>query len=203
MPRIIDYPTLLAEVNDFGMRAYSDDKMDTFLSIIDGELALQLGANYEAQIDATITTDADGIAPLPADFVRFVALRQPARGNLNLVPWETLGNYNPANSGGVPAYCAIEGDRIKAAPIYAGNLSLTYVAKLTGLSSNSPTNWLLNRAPQVYFFALMGQCAAYEEDATRAAIYEQRWRGALASLGLQSMVAQHGRSRYVARGPTP
>lgn len=59
-----------------------------------------------------------------------------------------------------------------------------YIPVILDLSDAAPTNWLLERAPNVYLFASLKAAAVYVKDGMAAQMYEQEYQTALA--GLQS-----------------
>lgn len=199
---VTNYASILTELNSFTERAYSQAQVDTFIGLAEADFNLYLGPNYARETSDTVTTDAEGLATLPTGFVHLISL-VGAYGPLDLVTWDEIDRYNPFAQGGVPDRCAIQGSQIRVAPILAADFDLNYEARLAGLSASNASNWLLTSAPQAYFWAVMGQAAAFEENWQVAAGMDQRARGVINDLGIQSTVAQFGRASFRMRGATP
>lgn len=200
---ITDYASILTELNSYAERSYSQARVDTFIGLSEADFNLYLGPNYLRETSAPISTDASGIASLPVGFVTFTSCVHPTYGPLDLTTWDNIARSNPLGQAGIPMRCAISGNHIRTGPAFAGDLTLNYAARLVGLSSVVTTNWLLDEAPQAYFWMVMAQAKAYEEDEARAAAYQGKAMQTLTDLGIQSMVAQFGRASYRARGATP
>lgn len=191
---VSDYASIRTEVNAWSERAYTSGEVDTFIGLAEADFNIALGPNYVRETSATVTTNGSGVASLPSGFVRFIALAHATYGNIELVSWDALTAYNATGAAGIPTKCAISGSSIKVADVYAGDLTLTYGATLTGLTSSNTTNWLISKAPQIYFWGVMGHAAAHEEDFEKAAVYAAKTAEALSGLTRQSMAAQYGRA---------
>lgn len=200
---VTDYASIRTELNNFTERSYTTAQVDTFIGLGEADFNLYLGPNYVRETSATINTDANGVASLPAGFVTFKSCVHATVGPLSLVTWDELARYNPLAQGGIPARCAISGSQIKTAPVFDGDLTLNFEGTLAPLTSGNTTNWLLDQAPQAYFWMVMAQAKASEEDEARAAAYQAKAMQTIRDLGIQSMVAQFGRASYRARGVTP
>ena len=200
---ITDYTSIRTELNNHTKRAYSQAQVDTFLGLAEADINLLLGPNYVRETNTTITTDSTGVASLPSGFQRFISLSHGTYGNIPLVAWEVLSAFNPTGAGGIPEKCAIQGNSIKVAYVFEGSLTLNYATTLTPLTASSPTNWLLLKAPQVYFLMVFAQSKLFEEEYQLANAAKSEAAGLLSALGVQSMVAQFGRAQLKLRGGTP
>jgi hypothetical protein len=191
---IAQYSDVRTELNSFTDRAYSQAQVDTFLQLFEADVRTWLGGAYRRATSITVTTDADGLGSLPSGFIRPIALKYSTYGNLQLVTWDALTDYNPDDSGGVPEVWAILGTQFKVAPVIAGSFTLDYEGTLTGLGTNNATNWLLTAAPQAYFWGVYSQAEAYEKKFDVAAGAEAKAKSAIAALGMQMMAGQFGRA---------
>lgn len=200
---ITDYTSIRTELNNHTKRAYSQAQVDTFLGLAEADINLLLGPNYVRETNTTITTDSTGVASLPSGFQRFISLSHGTYGNIPLVAWEVLSAFNPTGAGGIPEKCAIQGNSIKVAYTFEGDLTLNYAGTLTPLTASNPTNWLLLKAPQIYFLMVFAQSKLFEEEYQLGNAAKGEAAGLLSALGVQAMVAQHGRSQLKLRGGTP
>ncbi len=200
---VTDYASIRTELNNHTKRAYSQAQVDTFLGLAQADIDLLLGPNYVRETNTTITTDSDGVASLPLGFERFISLSHPTYGNIPLVAWEVLTAFNPDGAAGIPEKCAIQGNSLKVGRVFEGDLTLNYAGTLTPLGANNATNWLLAKAPQVYFLMVFAQSKLFEEEYPLANAAKSEATGLLSALGIQSMVAQFGRAQLKLRGGTP
>lgn len=91
----------------------------------------------QAEKTATLTTDADGVAPLPSDFLRLRNIQE--NGNVVI---QGTDAWTETKSGSVPIY---------------------YYGKLSSLVTNG-TNWLLAAEPLLYLQAVLVQAYSYHGD---------------------------------------
>ena len=202
MAQITDYATLTAALSNWDARTWSSADTDEAIGLAEAEIRLYLGPNYAKETTVTLNTDASGEASLPSGFIRVLSLTHSTFGPLQQVAREALDQYNVLGLSGVPAYYAITGSIIKTAPIYDGNLTLTFDGKLTGLSGSNTTNWLITNAPQAYLSLCMYFLKAKMEDPLAQA-YRAQGMQTLADLNLQALVGQYGRTALTIKGPTP
>ncbi len=191
---ISQYSDIRTELNTYTERSYSQGQVDTWLGLVEADFNIYFGPNHRAETSATITTNSSGIASLPSGYTRFQSLSHATYGNLDLVSWGALNAFNPTGVAGIPTKCAIQGTSLKVADVYEGSFTLNYEAVLAALSGSNTTNWLLTKAPNAYFFGVLAQSYAFEEDEARAAGYEAKAMKVLRGLGIQSMVSQYGRA---------
>lgn len=200
---VTDYASIRTELNNYTLRSYTTAQVDTFLGQSESEFNIYLGPNHVRETSATVNTDASGVAALPAGFVRFLSLSHATYGNVELTTWDALTAFNPTGAAGIPTKCAIQGTSLKVAHVLDGDFTLNYEATLAPLTSLVTSNWLLAKAPHVYFQMVMAQSKLFEEDAQQAAIWKAMALKSLRDLGIQSMVAQYGRAGMKVRGATP
>lgn len=67
-------------------------------------------------------------------------------------------------------------------PSAAREYSLYYVPFIADLSADNPTNWVLDRAPNVYLFASCLEAAGFLQDEQLMGIFEGRYKQAMDSL---------------------
>lgn len=108
----------------------------------------------ETETDLAVTQEA---TDLPADFL---ALRSVySEGS----PDNPLRSMSPAGlrnlylgQAGTPKAYAIENMRLIIGPVGSASITLLYYAKLTPLTENNPTNWLLRDYPDLYLHQVLG-----------------------------------------------
>ena len=129
----------------------------------------------------SLTIDAQFEA-LPADWLETIRITMDANPIrvLTQISMDDLTRYRTAidNTTDAPVYFAHNGTDIELFPTpstsYTGEI--TYYAKVTALSADGDTNWLLTNNPDVYLYASLIHSAPYLREDPRIAV----WAGLLA-----------------------
>jgi hypothetical protein len=119
---------------------------------------------------------------LPADWLETIRITMDASPIrvLTQISMDDLTRYRTAidNTTDAPVYFAHNGTDIELFPTpstsYTGEI--TYYAKITALSADADTNWLLTNNPDVYLYGSLVHTAPYLKDDARIAL----WAGLLA-----------------------
>eukprot|EP01031_Cornospumella_fuschlensis_P047079 gene47079-57655_t len=101
---------------------------------------------------------------------------------------------------GIPAGYAIIGGNITVAPKADGDLTVTYYGKIPSLTAAAPTNWLLDKAADVYLYALVTEIAIWAKDFDGAQAAQQLMSLALSGLSIQDERARWGNAQVVVGG---
>lgn len=168
---ISDLPTLKAAINSKTERGYSDDRLMEFIGLAESMIRRKL-TGYQREIVTTLVTDADGFAALPSDFIGFVGV--------------TLNDE--------PRSYSIGGSEVYVANGSSQTLDAIYYGRLPSLTDATPTNWLMDLAPDVYFLLTEAQARSFNEEWQVAAGLKSEGLAMLEELNLQSLVAQYGRA---------
>lgn len=132
---------------------------------------------------------------LPGDFLAAAGLQlntSPVR-RLEFRTAEALDALKPAYAAaGTPVWYSVVGGEIEVLPAPDGEYEaeLTYYRRLTPLSDEDPSNWLLASYPDVYFHGTLALAGPYVNDprtATWAAMYDA---------ALQEMIVEDDRARF-------
>lgn len=193
MATITDYASLQTAINDWADRSDSSGTLDGYIQLAEAEFNLVL-RSHRRETSATLTTDANGEVSLPAGFREMRSIVRDYSGALPLIPvsWPQLIAMNPYAEGADPIYYAIRGTTLKVAPIIEDDFIAVYEAALSGLSGSNTTNWLLTLAPQAYLFMCVAMLEGRLGQFERAAVFKSQALEILASVGIQSDLAQFG-----------
>lgn len=199
------YSNLIAAIETWSERDYSDSQLDEFIALAESAFNRKLGANYRRKAEATITTDSNGEGTIPSGVIRIESLTRDLSGSVPLaqVSWAALIALNPYEEADEAYWFAIQGTTLRVAPIVEDDFLAVYWAKLTGLSSSNATNWLLDLAPDAYLAMCRSLQAAFEEDEQRAALYEAKAYTILDEVISQANVAEYGSADLVLPGCVP
>ncbi|WP_026621291.1 hypothetical protein M728_001859 [Ensifer sp. WSM1721] len=194
-----DFASLLVDAGDYSGRDDIAHLFRRFLAL--AELKLNRVMRL-ADMEKTATVPlAEGEGSLPEDFLE---ARQVLAGDgraLRVLPLQELSSHE--TSGGPPIGYAIVGSVIKVRPKGGENIRLTYYAKIPPLTAAAPSNWLIEKAPDVYLYALVEEIAVWERDAAKAGAAEALKRQAMAGLGLADERLRWGNAEIVIGGLTP
>jgi hypothetical protein len=157
------------------------------------------------QIKVATLTPVSGGADLPADFLEASQVRSlgnPARLLSAVAPSYGNASYpNPA--GGDAWYYAIEGDKLVTFPPASQEIELTYYAKIPALGSGTQTNWLLDKAPEIYLYGALMEAQPFMMDDARIATWGTMYEQAALDLERSDTGARFARAGRKVRGSTP
>lgn len=179
--RITDYASLLANVENYLARDDLQAFAATFVQMAEDRFNTDLKVVDMHKATGDVAINDDGV-PQPADFVDWVAVRwKPVTGSVQRPLYlayrepdspEFRHRHRPS---GVPQFYTLLAGRVVVTPPIPGTLNLTYYARLTALTVDSPTNWLIQKAPMVYLYGTLLEAMLFQKDEGRAA----QWFGLL------------------------
>ncbi|APG84902.1 hypothetical protein SAMCCGM7_Ch2157 [Sinorhizobium americanum CCGM7] len=196
---LFDYASLLADAGDCSGRDDVARLFPRFLALAELKLnRVMRVADMEETVAVPLT---EGEGSLPADFLEARQVLAASGRALRALPLQELSNH--VTSEGAPIGYAIVGSAIQVRPKRGENIHLTYYAKIPPLTAGAPGNWLIERAPDVYLYALVEEIAIWERDAAKAGAAEALKRQAIAGLGLADERLRFGNAAIVIGGLTP
>ncbi|WP_331374701.1 phage adaptor protein [Sinorhizobium chiapasense] len=196
---ISDYASLLADAGDYSGRDDVAHLFPRFLAL--AELKLNRVMRV-ADMEKTATVPlAEGEGSLPAAFLEARQVLGADGRALRALPLQEFNSNG--TSAGAPIGYAIVGAAIRVRPKGGENIRLTYYAKIPPLTAEAPSNWLIEKAPDVYLYALVEEIAIWERDAAKAGAAEALKRQAMAGLGLADERLRWGNAEIVIGGLTP
>ncbi len=169
------YADLLADVADTLDRDDLTTRLPRWLKHVEARLNRLL---QDPDMEASATLTGDGAA-LPADFGAMVSIGT-ADGN----PLTPIGNaeYSAIRpTSGVSRYYTIREGKIYYAP-GSVNPTLIYQRRIPPLTTDNTTNWLLERAPDIYFYGVLLEANAWDFDNEAAAAWKSLWDEGIAEL---------------------
>lgn len=197
---ISDYASLLVDAGEYAGREDIAHNFPRFLGL--AELKLNRGLRVA---DMEVTDEIaliDGEGTLPADFLEAREVRNASGIPIRAVSLQQLTNSYVDRSGTLAGY-AIVGSTIKVRPVSDNELTVTYYARIPALTPSNPTNWLLEKAADVYLYALVTEIAIWERDAAKAQAGQQLLALALSGLTVEDERTRWGNAKMVVGGVTP
>ena len=134
---------------------------------------------------------------LPADWLETIRITMDANPIrvLTQMSMDDLTRYRTAtdNSTDAPVYFAHNGTDIELFPTPSTSFTseITYYAKITSLSADGDTNWLLTNHPDLYLYGALVHTAPYLKDDARLVV----WAGLLAQ-GMAEIEDESNAARF-------
>jgi hypothetical protein len=181
-----------------------DGQAGDFVSLCEGDLNRVLRTRN--QLDkATLTLDTDASADLPDDYLEFrqvTALTTPRRILSEVAPSYRDQVY-PFRSGGLPSVFTIDGSTMTVLPSTTSSIELEYFAKIAALSEDEPSNWLLEKFPNIYLYGSLKHAAVFMGDNDRMQSCGAMFAGLLDALVKDERAALWSRGQMRSAGVTP
>lgn len=197
---ISDYASLLIDAGDYSGANDIAHVFPRLVQLAEAKFNRVLRV-AEMETSGTITL-IDGNGDLPADFLEARLVSAPDGRGLNA--W-SLGELDRryGSNGGIPAGYSVVSNVMRVRPTSSGVVKLDYYAKIPALTVSNPTNWLLQKAPDVYLYALVEEIAIWKKDAEMVQAGRSLKELALRGLNLQDERARWGNAQVVIGGLTP
>lgn len=171
----MSYADLLADVEDTLDRSDVATRLPRWLRLVEARLNRLLD---DPSMEASVTLVGDGAA-LPADFGGMVSIGTADGNRLTQIGNDEYASILPAS--GTSRYYTIREGKVYYVPGSAVT-TLIYRRRVPALTSTSPTNWLLDLAPDVYFYGVLMQSEAWNDDGEAAVGWKALWDEAIDEL---------------------
>ena len=198
---VTNYGELKSTIADFLNRSDLTSVIPTFIDFAEAEFnrnlrVRQMVARAEAVIDTRFSA-------VPSDFIEAKDL-VIVTGNpvtpLQFVTQQEMAQLRNTSitSAGKPLYFSVVGSQFEMCPTPDAEYSLemSYFAKITPLSADSDTNWLLTDYPDIYLYTALMHSAPYLKDDERITVWAQ-----LAAKARDELIARDTSASF--NGSTP
>lgn len=194
---ITTYAELQSSIADWLLRDDLTSVIPTFISLAEAKFNRRI-RDYRMVKRATAEVDTAYFA-IPSDW------QENIRFQLNTSPITTLEYVTPDqaaeekrlyNSSGRPAFFTMIGDefQIVPAPDSTYDAELTYYSKIPALSGSNTSNWLLEKAPDIYLYGALMEAAPYLDDDARIQVWGGLLEQSMNALQIESDRAKTGSS---------
>lgn len=157
------YSELKASIANYVHREDLTDMIPTFISMAEGYLFREISPP-ETESVVTGATVA-GYAVLPSDFGTLAKLTVNYNGATRNVEYLALASYSDS-ADATPGYYTFEAGKLRIYGTSTGQAyTLHYIPSMAPLSDSAPSNWLLNKAPDLYLHAGCLEASKYTLDA--------------------------------------
>lgn len=195
MTAFADYLDLRTAVIDDVGRPDLARKFDRITKLAEAWLNTKL--RFSDQITDDTVTFSSGSAALPADCLQVIGLYDSNGYEYVQQPAQSV--KTTASRG----FYSEQGGNLVSATI-TGTLTLQYYAKLSTLTASMATsNWLLQKYPSVYLYAVGAEAAKAAKDLELASGMMQLRDLALSEATADDTARRYARARVRVEGPTP
>lgn len=200
MATITNYTTLQSTIADYLNRADLTAQIPTFIQLAEADFNTRL--RTREMIVRAEAQSSNEYVQLPADWLEAINLHivdgaQPLR-------FVTLDEADYINKQqiftNVAAYSLMNG-AIELIPAPGANIDIEmiYYGKITPLSSQVATNWLLTKAPDVYLYGSLLHAQPFLMDDQRMPVFAALYNSRVEALNEESMKSTHSGSPLIAR----
>lgn len=200
MATITNYTTLQSTIADYLNRADLTAQIPTFIQLAEADFNTRL--RTREMIIRAEAQSSNEFVQLPTDWLEAINLHivdgaQPLR-------FVTLDEADYINKQqiftNVAAYSLMNGAiELIPAPGADIDIEMIYYGKITPLSSEVTTNWLLTKAPDVYLYGSLMHAQPFLMDDQRMPVFAALYNSRIEALNEESMKSTHSGSPLVAR----
>ena len=155
-----------------------------FIALCEARVSRDLRVRaMEERVTATVSTQYVALPPGFLEMRNFQLNTNPVT-SLSLMSPEQIDSINAGSESGRPRVYAIIGNEIQLAPTPDAEYEaeMTYWKRITPLSDDEPTNWLLENAPDVYLFGALAESAPFLGEDGRYALWDAKYKEGISRL---------------------
>ncbi|OAE37643.1 phage adaptor protein [Agrobacterium tumefaciens] len=175
------YSDLKSKIAKYLARSGLDTEIADAIAMFESEYNAGEDNYFSESVFPFTTVAGTALVTLPSDFNEPVSLSMDKYGDVPIISLASLQNRAVVTQGRPTAAALYPGSRLKlsATPDAVYSLELIYEANLAALSDASPTNWMLQKYPNVYVYGALKYMLDYLQDGVRADTIERKYLGFL------------------------
>lgn len=200
MATITSYATLQSTIADYLNRQDLNAQIQTFIQFAEADLNTRLRCR-EMIGRSTTTSDQEYVA-LPSDWLEAINLQIiDGASPLRFITLDEADIIKKRQTYTSVAFYTLMDGAIELVPAPADDveIEMVYYKKITPLSDQNTSNWLLEKAPDVYLYGALVHAAPFLMDDQRIATFGSFYSGRVGALNEASDKAQHSGSPLLAR----
>jgi len=189
---ISTYAELQTAIADFLNRDDLTSAIKNFIYL--GEAQISRDLRHWQQEKRVTTTLDERFELLPADLIEIQALYVDDKTYLEYISQGELSRRRMSNNeAGKPCFYTMNSNELEFYPIPDDDYELTmvYISRVDPLSDDDPSNWLLEKHPDIYLYAALLHTAPYLHEDPRVAV----WAG-LYTQGIESLNSESRKAKY-------
>lgn len=200
MATITDYTSLQSTIADYLNRADLTAQIPTFIQFAEADFNTRL--RTREMIVRAEAQSSNEYVQLPSDWLEAINLhiidgKQPLR-YVTLDEADRIIQENIYTN--VVAFSLMNGAlELVPAPGSDVDIEMIYYGKITPLSAQVSTNWLLTKAPDVYLYGALMHAQPFLMDDQRMPVFATLYSSRIEALNEESMKSTHSGSPLVAR----
>ena len=193
---ITNFGTLKTAIADTLNRDDMTSVIPQFVSLAQAQFNRKIRSHRQIT-RGSLTIDAQFEA-LPANWLETIRITMDANPirALTQISMDDLTRYRTAidNTTDAPVYFAHNGTDIELFPTPSTSFTgeITYYAKITALSADADTNWLLTNNPDVYLYGSLVHTAPYLKDDARITVWAALLAQAMDQIEDETAAARFG-----------
>ncbi|MES2781392.1 MAG: hypothetical protein V4657_01220 [Pseudomonadota bacterium] len=176
---ISTYAELLTEFEAYLNRTDFSTRFPTFVRLVESDVQKTINDDPNMFIRSTATSQGRYTA-LPDDFGQMIAvdLGGSRMASVTAADFAALDDIS-----GDPTVFAIIGNEIALAPSNTtGTITMIYKQNIPALTVGNTTNWLLEKAPEVYLYGTLLHASAFGWDDNRVPLWQAAYADAVETL---------------------
>lgn len=182
------YSDLASSVADWINRSDLTARVPDFIALAESKMNARI-EHRKMQTIATISITGETYT-FPDAFGGMISFRLDASGyeRIEYLSPEQFDEL-PVNTSGTPRYYTIAGEGLVFWPIPGDAISarLRYRTRLTPLSADDPSNWVLANYPHAYLYGALSEATPYLKDDERIPVWTGAFNDALQNINDDSL----------------
>lgn len=170
---------------------------DDMIDLAEAYFNMELRCREMEKVETLSPTS--NVCTLPADYLEYKRVTElvSPRRKLAYITEDAADALYASRYAGPACHFTIIGNSLTALPLSVNDIELTYYQKIPALSDTTTTNWLLDRAPNIYLHSCLFYAAEFVKDNE-----EMAKEGALMGKFVDSLMALDNRAKFGNAGVT-
>jgi hypothetical protein len=206
---ITDYSSLVTAIGDDLARSDLTSYIPDF--IMQAEQVFNHGSESIDPLRVRDMETIDSLSPtsnvytLPDDYLQYrrVTEESPPRRPLDYIDPMGVDQLYPLRASGYSNHFTIIGNSLYTYPLSTNDVELVYYATIPALTSVATTNWLITKAPSLYFRMSLMFAASFIKNDGEIAKNAQMAKALIDGMNRSGMMANYARAGLTLRGITP
>jgi hypothetical protein len=206
---ITDYSSLVTAIGDDLARSDLTSYIPDF--IMQAEQVFNHGSESIDPLRVRDMETIDSLSPtsnvytLPDDYLQYRRVTEEAspRRPLDYIDPMGVDQLYPLRASGYSNHFTIIGNSLYTYPLSTNDVELVYYATIPALTSVATTNWLITKAPSLYFRMGLMFAASFIKNDGEVAKNAQMAKALIDGMNRSGMMANYARAGLTLRGVTP
>jgi hypothetical protein len=206
---ITNYATLVTAIGDDLARSDLTSYIPDF--IMQAEQVFNHGSESIDPLRVRDMETVDSLSPtsnvytLPDDYLQYRRVTEEAspRRPLDYIDPMGVDQLYPLRASGYSNHFTIIGNSLYTYPLSTNDVELVYYATIPALTSVATTNWLITKAPSLYFRMGLMFAASFIKNDGEIAKNAQMAKALIDGMNRSGMMANYARAGLTLRGITP